>query len=107
MNFPSENWVYNDWDDFDTASANVVGDYTLEVFARNVRAFSPPQQWSSKRLDYNALDKSNTALFTYQREGRLHTRDLRPAEALGPDPGTLQAIHSNALATSRTSAACS
>ncbi len=33
MDFPSENWVYNDWDDFDTASANVAGDYTLEVFA--------------------------------------------------------------------------
>jgi hypothetical protein len=34
MDFPSENWVYNDWDDFVTASANVVGDYTLEVFAQ-------------------------------------------------------------------------
>jgi hypothetical protein len=34
MDFPSENWVYNDWDDFDTASANVVGDYTLEIFAQ-------------------------------------------------------------------------
>ena len=33
MDFPSENWVYNDWDDFDTASANLVGGYTLEVFA--------------------------------------------------------------------------
>jgi hypothetical protein len=33
MDFPLENWVYNDWDDFDTASANVVGDYTLEIFA--------------------------------------------------------------------------
>ena len=34
MDFPSENWVFNDWEDFDTASANVVGDYTLEVFAQ-------------------------------------------------------------------------
>jgi hypothetical protein len=31
MDFPSENWVFNDWEDFDTASANVVGDFTLEV----------------------------------------------------------------------------
>jgi hypothetical protein len=34
MDFPSENWVFNDWEDFDTASANVVGDFTLEVFAQ-------------------------------------------------------------------------
>jgi hypothetical protein len=34
MDFPSENWVYNDWDDFDTVSANVVGDYTLEIFTQ-------------------------------------------------------------------------
>ncbi len=34
MDFPSENQVYNDWDDFDTASANMVGDYTLEIFAQ-------------------------------------------------------------------------
>ncbi len=34
MDSPSENWVYNDWDNFDTASANVVGDYTLEVFTQ-------------------------------------------------------------------------
>jgi hypothetical protein len=34
MDFPSENCVFNDWEDFDTASANVVGDYTLEVFAQ-------------------------------------------------------------------------
>ncbi len=105
MDFPSENWVYNDWDDFDTASANMVRDYTLEVFTRNGRAFSPPQQWSSKRLDYNALDESNTAPCTYQREGRLRrtgstmtgtisTRPpptwwgtTRPAEEHRPHPG--------------------
>jgi hypothetical protein len=34
MDFPSENWVFNDWEDFNTASANVVGDFTLEVFAQ-------------------------------------------------------------------------
>jgi hypothetical protein len=34
MDFPSENWVFNDWEDFDTASANVVGDFTMEVFAQ-------------------------------------------------------------------------
>jgi hypothetical protein len=34
MDFPSENQVYNDWDDFDMASANMVGDYTLEIFAQ-------------------------------------------------------------------------
>jgi len=34
MDFPSENWVYNDWDDFDTVSANVVGDNTLEIFTQ-------------------------------------------------------------------------
>ncbi len=34
MDFPSENQVYNDWDNFDTASANMVGDYTQEIFAQ-------------------------------------------------------------------------
>jgi hypothetical protein len=34
MDFPSENWVSNDWDDLSRASANVVGDYTLEIFTQ-------------------------------------------------------------------------
>jgi hypothetical protein len=34
MDFPSEEWVYNDIDDFDTASSNVRGDYTFELYAQ-------------------------------------------------------------------------
>ncbi len=59
LDFPSENWVYNDWDD-STRPPPTWWDYTLEVFAHNVRAFSPPQEWSSKRLDYNALHAEST-----------------------------------------------
>jgi hypothetical protein len=34
MDFPSEEWVYNDIDDFTTASSNVRGDYTFELYAQ-------------------------------------------------------------------------
>jgi hypothetical protein len=33
MDFPSEHWVYNDLDEFDTAPTNMRGDYTLELYA--------------------------------------------------------------------------
>ena len=34
MDFPSDEWVYNDIDDFDTAPTTVKGDYTLEIYAQ-------------------------------------------------------------------------
>ncbi len=34
MDFPSEDWVYNDLDEFDTAPTNMKGDYTLELYAQ-------------------------------------------------------------------------
>jgi hypothetical protein len=34
MEFPSEDWVFNDLDEFDTAPTNVKGDYTLEIYAQ-------------------------------------------------------------------------
>ncbi len=34
MYFPSEDWVYNDLDEFDTTPTNMRGDYTLELYAQ-------------------------------------------------------------------------
>jgi hypothetical protein len=62
----------------------------LRAGAESTPSLLPNNGLPFKRLDYNVLDEFYTAPCTYQREGRLHTRDLRPAEALGPDPGPLQ-----------------
>jgi hypothetical protein len=57
----------------------VKGDYTLEIYNQ----LGP----SGRILEHFRPSSGDPR---QQREGRLHTRDLLPAEALGPDPGTLQ-----------------
>ena len=34
MDFPSNDWEYNDLDDFETAPTNVTGDYTFELYVQ-------------------------------------------------------------------------
>jgi hypothetical protein len=34
MDFSSQDWEFNDLDDFDTASPTITGDYTFELYAQ-------------------------------------------------------------------------